>query len=52
MMDEIKPLRITAIGAGEMSLSFCGGLFTGARGRDYEDQIHAFLLDMPPIIWT
>ena len=32
----------------QMSLSFCSGLFTGARGRDYKDPIHAFLLDMAP----
>jgi predicted dehydrogenase len=32
----------------QLSLSFCSGLFTGARGRDYEDPIHAFLLDMAP----
>ncbi len=32
----------------QLSLSFCSGLFTGARGRDYEDPIHAYLLDMAP----
>jgi len=32
----------------QIALSFCSGLFTGARGRDYEDPIHAFLLDMAP----
>ena len=32
----------------QLSCSFCSGLFTGARGREYEDPIHAFLLDMAP----
>ena len=32
----------------QLSLSFCSGLFAGARGRDYEDPVHAFLLDMAP----
>jgi predicted dehydrogenase len=32
----------------QLSCSFCSGLYGGARGRDYEDQIHALLLDFMP----
>jgi len=32
----------------QISCSFCSGLFTGHRGRDYDSPIHAFLLDMAP----
>ena len=32
----------------QLSLSFCSGLFSGARGRAYESPIHAYLLDMAP----
>lgn len=32
----------------QIALSFCNGLFIGARGRDCDDPIHAFLLDMAP----
>lgn len=32
----------------QLSLSFCSGLFIGERCRDYEDPIHAFILDMAP----
>ena len=32
----------------QLSFSFCSGLFTGHRGRDYESPVHAFLLDMAP----
>ena len=32
----------------QISCSFCSGLFTGHRGRDYDSPIQAFLLDMAP----
>jgi predicted dehydrogenase len=32
----------------QLSCSFCSGLYGGARGRDYEDQVHALLLDFMP----
>lgn len=32
----------------QLSFSFCSGLFTGQRGREYKDPVHAFMLDMAP----
>jgi myo-inositol 2-dehydrogenase/D-chiro-inositol 1-dehydrogenase len=32
----------------QISCSFCSGLFTGVRGQEYENPVHAFLLDMAP----
>lgn len=32
----------------QISCSFCSGLFTGKRGQEYENPIHAFCLDMAP----
>lgn len=32
----------------QLSSSFCSGLFTGMRGREYDSPIHAFMLDMAP----
>ena len=32
----------------QISSSFCSGLFTGARGREYDSPVHAFMLDMAP----
>jgi myo-inositol 2-dehydrogenase/D-chiro-inositol 1-dehydrogenase len=32
----------------QISCSFCSGLFTGVRGQEYDNPVHAFLLDMAP----
>lgn len=32
----------------QLSFSFCSGLFTGKRGQEYDNAVHAFCLDMAP----